>query len=107
MDEERRCDLCGKVISDHGRARDRCQAGLGQDESMAFDCKDRPLFSCLTPGGAGDFVREAMRAPLLRSALREALQIADLANGSAGGFSPDREARIAELRAKFLGDKNA
>jgi hypothetical protein len=99
------CDLCGKAISDRGRARDRCQANLGSDEAMAYGCKYEPLFDCLKPGADGEFVREALRAPLLREALREALEQWKvwLSPYASQELIEREETRIAELRAKFLG----
>ncbi len=52
-------------------------------------------------GGTGEV--DATDAESLRGALAEAIHIAELANGSVNGFDPDRESRLAELRAKFLG----
>ena len=86
--EKPRCPICKREIS--GRIDRNCGATfdetLGGDTIEAQDCKRETLTLN---------VRDVLQ---LRAALKEALEIADLCNGSANGYDDTREKRLAEMR---------
>lgn len=114
---DERCDLCGKLKDGPRhpsgylkRPSEACSAAIDVDGSV-FTCADELLRAPDDEVMIGaEVVREAMRAPLLRAALAEALGLlehrvtwSDMP-ADAMRDKIDR-ARIAELRAKFLGGK--
>jgi hypothetical protein len=93
------CDLCGKAKD----GPNRCRADIDpRNTGDVTDCSGAQVEVLDT-----DLVRAWLRAPLLREALREALEIATSAVllSPVHDQWPGWQSRIAELRAKFLGGK--
>jgi hypothetical protein len=112
MDKLKRCDLCGKPTD--GQITN-CRAGVDWDNGAMHACDGSAIEM---PDGTGaEVVREALRAPLLRAALDEALDAwerseIEVIRSTNSQMVAEIEipisvdlARIAELRAKFLEGK--
>jgi hypothetical protein len=105
------CDLCGKAkdgprhaTGSLKRPSQVCDAWIEGDH--VYTCADSPIQALVNEGRIDEIVREAMRAPLLREALREALDGWDKMIDQFGAPEEWRrrdEQRIAELRKKHLG----
>lgn len=105
---DERCDLCGKLLQPPEGTQQWskvCKSNIGVDGEV-YPCIAGAFGDTLAPGYAANIVREAQRAPLLRAALREALdgweRTLDAYCESRLTREP-KEQRIHTLRAKYLG----
>lgn len=102
QNEFEKCDLCGGIRDGLALKPGRCQVGFDWNMGGVIACDGSRLAS-----PDADIVREAMRAPLLRAALKEALDEAEgWARYAYTGDLPD-SARVFldRMRTKHLGGK--